>query len=147
LFVREHPERVAGLVWIDALTGAMLDRLPELYGLKRSACLAAAAAGFGVIRPIGPLGLTTGRGASAARSVALTYRRRTLDTVCSLTRSFRISADEIRAAPPMRSAIPAVILVHGEPRSSIFPGSSRDPVSQWLTSQDMSSAGNSRTWL
>jgi hypothetical protein len=39
------------------------------------------------------------------------------------------------------------VICTGAPRSSIFPGSSRDPVSQWPTSQDMSSAGNGRTWL
>ncbi len=67
LYAREHPERVAGLVWVDALSGAMLDQLPQLYRLERSACAASAAAWLGVIRLIDPLRLESRASADAAR--------------------------------------------------------------------------------
>ncbi len=116
LYAREHPERVAGLVWIDALSGDALDGVPEIHRLQRSACLARDAAWLGVIRLINPLHLQTADQAFAARATALTYRRRTLDAVCSMTRSFDESAEQIRHAPNMQSSIPVIVLVHGEPR-------------------------------
>jgi len=116
LFVRKRPERVAGIVWLDALAGHMVDHLPELRNLEHSACLARAAAWLGAIRLADPLGLAASADDSARRSAALTYRRQTLDAVCSLTKSFQASADALRAAPPINSAIPAIVIVHGEPR-------------------------------
>jgi pimeloyl-ACP methyl ester carboxylesterase len=116
LYAREHPERVAGLVWVDALSGDVLDRVPEIHRLQRSACLARNAAWMGAIRIINPLHLQTGDEALAARAAALTYRRRTLDAVCSMTQSFDASAEQIRRAPNMQSSIPVIVLIHGEPR-------------------------------
>ncbi|HWX79580.1 MAG TPA: alpha/beta hydrolase [Steroidobacteraceae bacterium] len=116
LYAREHPDRVAGLVWVDALSADALDRVPEIHRLQRSACLARDAAWLGAIRLLDPLHLNTADEALAARNVALTYRRRTLEAVCSLTRSFDESAEQIRHAPDLKSSIPAIVLVHGEPR-------------------------------
>jgi pimeloyl-ACP methyl ester carboxylesterase len=116
LYAREHPDRVAGLVWVDALSADALERVPEIHRLQRSACLARAAAWLGAIRLLDPLHLNSADAALAARNVALTYRRRTLDAVCSLTRSFDESAEQIHHAPDLKSSIPAIVLVHGEPR-------------------------------
>jgi pimeloyl-ACP methyl ester carboxylesterase len=116
LYAREHPERVAGLVWVDALSGDALDRVPEIHRLQRLACLARDAAWLGAIQLINPLHLQSADEAFAARAAALTYRRRTLDAVCSMTRSFDASAEQIRRAPTMQSTIPVIVLVHGEPR-------------------------------
>ena len=116
LYAREHPERVAGLVWVDALSGDALDGVPEIHRLERSACLARDAAWLGAIRLIDPLQLRATANDQAARTVALTYRRRTLDAVCSMTESFATSAEQIRHAPDMQSTLPAIVLVHGEPR-------------------------------
>jgi pimeloyl-ACP methyl ester carboxylesterase len=116
LYAREHPDRVAGLVWVDALSGDALDRVPEIHRLQRSACLVREAAWLGAIRLLDPLHLKSAAQANAARTVALTYRRSTLDAVCSMTRSFDESAVQIRHAPALNSSIPAIILVHGEPR-------------------------------
>ena len=116
LYAREHPERVAGLVWVDALSGDALDGVPEIHRLERSACLARDAAWLGAIRLIDPLQLRATANDQAARTVALTYRRRTLDAVCSMTESFATSAEQIRHAPGMQSTLPAIVLVHGEPR-------------------------------
>jgi pimeloyl-ACP methyl ester carboxylesterase len=116
LYAREHPERVAGLVWVDALSGDALDRVPEIHRLQRSACLARDAAWLGVIRLIDPLHLQSAVDEEAARAAALTYRRRTLAAVCSMTQSFDASAEQLRQAPDLQSAIPVIILVHGEPR-------------------------------
>jgi pimeloyl-ACP methyl ester carboxylesterase len=115
LYAREHPEHVAGLVWVDALSGDALDRVPEIHRLQRSACLARDAAWLGAIRLIDPLHLQTAEEAFAARA-ALTYRRRTLDAACSMTQSFDASAEQIRHAPNLQSSIPVIVLVHGEPR-------------------------------
>jgi pimeloyl-ACP methyl ester carboxylesterase len=123
LFTRKHPELVLGLVWVDALSGSVLDRLPEIHHLERSACLARAAAWLGIIRFIDPLGLMNATDDQSARTVALTYRKKTLDAACSLTKSFDTSAKEVHQAPMMRSMIAAVVLVHGEPRD-IDPGAS-----------------------
>lgn len=116
LYVREHPDRVAGLVWIDALSADALDRVPEIHHLQRSACLARAAAWLGAIRLLDPLHLKSADAAFAARTVALTYRRSTFAAACSLTRFFDESAEQIRHAPGLDSSIPAMVLIHGEPR-------------------------------
>jgi pimeloyl-ACP methyl ester carboxylesterase len=44
------------------------------------------------------------------------YQSEAFDTVCSATRSFALSAAQIRNAPPISNAIPAIVLVHDEPR-------------------------------
>jgi len=129
LYAREHPDRVAGLVWVDALSADALDRVPEIHRLQHSACLAREAAWLGAIRLIDPLHLKSAANPEAARTVALTYRRRTLDAACSMTRSFDESAGQIRRAPDLRSSIPAIVLVHGEPRD-IDPGASAGDLAQ-----------------
>lgn len=115
LYAREHPGRVAGLVWVDALSAVALDQVPEIHRLERPACLARDAAWVGAIRLINPLQLKSGD-EEAARTVALTYRRSTLDAACALTQSFDASAAQIRRAPAMPASIPAIVLIHGEPR-------------------------------
>jgi pimeloyl-ACP methyl ester carboxylesterase len=150
LYAREQPERVAGLVWVDALSGDVLDRVPEIHRLQRSACLARDAAWMGAIRLINPLHLQTGDEASTERAASLTYRRRTLDAVCSMTQAFDASAEQIRRAPNMQSSIPVVVLIHGEPRD-IDPTASTATLAglepKWRAAQEQFSRRFSRSKL
>jgi pimeloyl-ACP methyl ester carboxylesterase len=112
LYAREHTERVAGLVLLDALTGRMIDDMPAAGDkLARQACLARALDEVGVLRLLDPLGR---RKLTEAREVnlALTYRTDAWDAVCSLLEARRASADQIRAAPPLRGDMPLVVLRH-----------------------------------
>jgi pimeloyl-ACP methyl ester carboxylesterase len=116
LYARRHPDRVAGLVWIDGLTGEIVEDIPELGRLAKSSCAAAAASRLGLVRLFDPLGLRRLPEHQGDRTAALMYQSEAFDTVCSATRSFALSAAQIRNAPPISSAIPVVVLVHDEPR-------------------------------
>jgi pimeloyl-ACP methyl ester carboxylesterase len=116
IYAREHPERVAGLIWVDALSEDALAGVPEINRLQRSACLARDAAWVGALRILDPLHLRSAADPYASRAVALTYRRRTLDAACSLTKSFAASAAQIRQEPRLESSIPVIVLIHAEPR-------------------------------
>ena len=115
LHLRRHPEDVAGVVWVDALSGDMVAALPELGHLERAACAGYVASWFGIPRMLDVLGILNQGGAEAQRSAALTYRTQSLRAACSMTRAFTESAEEIRAAPGAGPAIPVVVLAHGVP--------------------------------
>jgi pimeloyl-ACP methyl ester carboxylesterase len=112
LFARRHPDRVAGLVYADAATSGMLERiLPELTWLRRqAACLAPLAARTGLFRLADPFGLRRTGSPDAARAVALMYRVEPANTLCALVRASAATVAEFRAAPPMSDGIPLTVL-------------------------------------
>jgi pimeloyl-ACP methyl ester carboxylesterase len=80
LFTRRHPEQVRALVMVDAVdSGALPEVGPALSSLEWRTCLAAPAAGVGLLRLMDPLHLS-GEGA------ALTYRPAPFYSACSVLR-------------------------------------------------------------
>jgi pimeloyl-ACP methyl ester carboxylesterase len=138
LHMRKHPQGVAGVVWVDALSGEMVDTLPELKHLARAACAGYVSSWFGIPRLFDVLGILKQRSADAERSAALTYRTQSLSAACSMTRFFTQSAAEIRMAQKAASDVPVVVLVHGLPRG-LDPGATRTALEQfepkWLAAQ------------
>ena len=126
LFARRHPDRVAGLVFVDAADSGLAERtLPMLraMGMRLQAlCLAGTAARFGLIRFLDPLQLRRQRDDAGARTIALTYRAEPLDTVCSMLRGLPRSGEELRAAPPLAPDVPLMVLSHDRPEGFLPPG-------------------------
>jgi pimeloyl-ACP methyl ester carboxylesterase len=116
LYAREHPEDAVGLVGVDALWGEAVAAIPEIGRLSRAACVADLAARLGLLRLLDPFGVKGLPRHAGELPVALTYRVSACAEACGVTRSFDASAQEILAAPPLRKDLPAIALVHGEPR-------------------------------
>jgi pimeloyl-ACP methyl ester carboxylesterase len=116
LYTRTHPQAVRALVMVDAVDSAALPELaPELSALASRVCIAAPAAGLGVLRWLDLLGLS-------AESAALTYRPAPFYAACSLLRSLPQSDRELAEAPPWPAQLPLLVLRHTEPRGFLPPG-------------------------
>ncbi len=113
LFARRHPERVAGMVFVDAASSAGVERLlPNVTWLRtRAVCLAPLAARVGLLRAIDPFDLRQTGGEAEARAVALDVSGGTdVDDLRHGERCERSTAQEFRAAPPLRSDVPLTVL-------------------------------------
>jgi protein-S-isoprenylcysteine O-methyltransferase Ste14/pimeloyl-ACP methyl ester carboxylesterase len=110
LFARQYPERVAGLVFLDAANSLTLD-LPAKYApyVRSLFCTTAAAAHFGLIRLVDPFGM--GRETDdARRGAALTYNARVWEQLCAMGRGLPESITEFAQAPPLRPDLPLTVL-------------------------------------
>lgn len=138
LHLRRHSAEMAGVVWVDALSGDMVEPLPELKHLARAACAGYIASWFGVPRLLDVLGILKEGGPEAQRSAALTYRTQSLRVACSMASAFNESAAQIRSAPSAASTIPTAVLVHGIPRG-IDPTATASELEQfepkWIAAQ------------
>jgi protein-S-isoprenylcysteine O-methyltransferase Ste14/pimeloyl-ACP methyl ester carboxylesterase len=111
MFARRYPERVAGLVFVDAATSDLLANFDErLPGMQRAGCAAAFAARFGVMRLIDPFGLGEDSSDEARRSAAVTYGARPWATICALTGGLAAGSAAFAQAPPLPSTVPLIVL-------------------------------------
>ncbi|HEX7779455.1 MAG TPA: alpha/beta hydrolase [Vicinamibacterales bacterium] len=112
LFARRHPERVAGLVLLDAATSGGLARLqPEITWTRiQAVCLAPLAARTGLLRLIDPFDLRRTGGESASRLVAQMYRVESMNTICGMARGAWKTVEEFQAAPPFPPDVPLTVL-------------------------------------
>lgn len=112
LFARRHPDRVAGMVFLDAATSDLVERsLPSVDWLSsEAACLAKLAARLGVLRLVDPFDLRQQGTPDDARAVALMYRVEPMATICGIVRGAAISREQFRAAPPLRADMPLTML-------------------------------------
>ena len=132
MFARRYPERVAGLVFVDAGYSAILERGLATIGSQypQRVCLARWAARIGLLRLLDPFGMRRSPGAGSARGVALLYRAEPMDSLCAIARGLPQSAQEFREAPPFPPDVPLVVLSHDNSSGFIPPGvgfMSRDP--------------------
>jgi pimeloyl-ACP methyl ester carboxylesterase len=123
LFARRYPERVAGLVFVDAATSGAIDRaLPEVTWMRTQLlCLAPLAARVGLVRLIDPLDLQ-GSGEDRARGVALTYRPEPIATLCGIVRGAAATAAEFRTAGPLAPDVPLIVLSADSNKGLLPPG-------------------------
>jgi protein-S-isoprenylcysteine O-methyltransferase Ste14/pimeloyl-ACP methyl ester carboxylesterase len=124
-FARRFPERVAGLVFLDAANSEMLP-IAAHWGtpLKMGACVAAAAARFGAIRVLDPFGLSRETSDEGRQAAAITYGARPWSTMCAMARGLSNNLHFLDAVPPLRSDIPLVVL-SASTGDQMFPGSQR----------------------
>jgi pimeloyl-ACP methyl ester carboxylesterase len=113
MFARLHPEKVAGLVFVDAANSGLMDAATRRFSKLQlsSICLAEPAARFGVLRALDPFGLRED-GENGARSISRLYRVEPMHTLCGLARSAEATREEFRVAPPLAADMPLMVLIH-----------------------------------
>jgi protein-S-isoprenylcysteine O-methyltransferase Ste14/pimeloyl-ACP methyl ester carboxylesterase len=110
MFTRRYPERVAGIVFVDA-AGSW--RIPRIAGRRWTvtalACTAGVLSRFGVIRLMDPFAIgdeTEGE----RRSAAITYGARPWTATCALARGISATQREFEQAPPLSPGMPVTVL-------------------------------------
>ena len=111
LFARRHPDRVAGLVFLDAAYSGALERFFYEWTPVRAmeVCTVKIAARLGVLRLLDPLGLRR-QGSDAAATIAAVYRVEPMATLCAMMRAVPQTIEELRAAPPLAADVPLTVL-------------------------------------
>jgi pimeloyl-ACP methyl ester carboxylesterase len=110
MFARTYPERVAGIVFVDAASSLFLPRLAGMTGrITAVACTAGALARFGVVRLLDPFGLGSDS-EGARRSAAITYGARPWTAICATARGLGATAREFEQAPPLPADLPVIVL-------------------------------------
>jgi pimeloyl-ACP methyl ester carboxylesterase len=100
MFARRYPDRVAGLLYLDAVTSDVIPIAESRFDLStgKAACLATTAAGrVGLLRLIDPWDLRASDSDAAARSAALMYRAQPWNALCSIVRGHRGDQARVRA--------------------------------------------------
>ncbi|HLG56341.1 MAG TPA: alpha/beta fold hydrolase [Vicinamibacterales bacterium] len=110
MFARTYPERVAGLVFVDAANSLIVPRLTSQSGtITALACAAGAMAQFGVIRLLDPFALGDDS-EGARRSAAITHGARPWAETCATARGLTAIQREFAQAPPLPADIPLIAL-------------------------------------
>jgi pimeloyl-ACP methyl ester carboxylesterase len=123
MFTRQFPERVAGLVLVDAANSEMLPAVESIRGRARTVlCATSMLARFGLVRLIDPFDL--GDSVETRRSAALTYSPRPWAQLCAIVRGLERSQQEFRDAPPLATDLPLVVLSASSAEGLAPPGSS-----------------------
>jgi protein-S-isoprenylcysteine O-methyltransferase Ste14/pimeloyl-ACP methyl ester carboxylesterase len=110
MFARQFPERVAGLVFLDASNSTTLnERRQWSPWVKPVACVSSALSRFGLIRLLDPFAFGEAT-EDARRAAALTYNSRPWGQICAMARALPRSIEEFAAAPPLRGDLPLRVL-------------------------------------
>lgn len=122
MFARQFPERVAGLVFVDAASSLSLPLLQSRAGaIAAVACTAGALAHVGVLRLLDPFGIGQ-ESDDARRAAALTYHARSWDQTCSMARGIPASQEEFAETGPLRSDVPLTVLSASSATDLLPPG-------------------------
>src|SRR5688572_7068634 len=110
MFARTYPERVTGIVFVDAANSLIVPRVAERsWTIAALACTTGMLARFGVIRLLDPFEL--GRDSEGARrSAAITYGARPWSAICATARGLSATQREFAEAPPLPPGLPVVAL-------------------------------------
>lgn len=123
LFARQFPERVAGLVFLDAANSLTLSwREMVSPWVRRAACGSAVAAQFGVIRLVDPFGLAAEPSDEGRRNAALTYNTRPWAQLCAMARGLDETVRAFSDAPPLSGALPVTVLTASSGAGLVPPG-------------------------
>ena len=110
MFARVYPERVAGIVFVDAANSLIVPRLAEWSGrITAAACTAGTLSRFGVIRLLDPFELGAAS-EGARRSAAITYGAKTWAAICSMARGLQDTKKEFAQAPALGTDLPLTAL-------------------------------------
>jgi pimeloyl-ACP methyl ester carboxylesterase len=113
MFARRYPDRVSGLVFLDAAVSEMIPVLAAQVDVRtvKAACAATVAAGdIGLIRLIDPWKLRATDNEAALRSAAVMYRAQPWRTICAIVRGIPITQQEFATAGAMRHDVPLVVM-------------------------------------
>jgi pimeloyl-ACP methyl ester carboxylesterase len=116
MFARRYPERVSGLVFVDAANSEMLAIANSLVDSKtrfelRAACTGVGAAGrVGIMRLADPFEFRRHPSRESDRSAALMYGAQPWRMLCAVVRGVPSSLDEFARAPVMKAEIPVIAL-------------------------------------
>jgi pimeloyl-ACP methyl ester carboxylesterase len=149
-FARRHPERVAGLVFLDAASSTGVRSVSGSVGtLEMAACLASAAAHFGLVRLLDPFGLGRDRSEEARRSAAVTYGQRPWATICAMARGATDTLRVLSESPPLSRETPLVVL-SASSDEEMFPGygwlSPETRASRIVAHQELATRSSRGTW-
>ena len=121
-FARRYPERVAGLVFLDAANSLLASKASGWLGTaKAAACTASASARFGTIRLIDPFGIGREDSDGARRSAAVTYSPRLWGTMCAMARGAPKSLETLAGLPPLSDDVLLRVL-SASSDEDMFPG-------------------------
>jgi pimeloyl-ACP methyl ester carboxylesterase len=113
MFARRYPDRVAGLVFLDAAVSEMIPILSSQVDVRmvKAACMATSTAGrVGLIRLLDPWHLRGSDDEAAQRSAALMYRAQPWKMLCAIVRGIPITQQEFAAAGALRDDVPLVVM-------------------------------------
>jgi pimeloyl-ACP methyl ester carboxylesterase len=109
MFTRQYPERVSGLVLVDAANSELLPLLDNLEGRARTLlCTTSMLARFGLLRIVDPFDLNDA--AELRQAAALTYSPRPWGQLCAITRGIARTKQEFKDAPPLATDLPLAVL-------------------------------------
>lgn len=110
MFARTYPERVSGIVFVDAANSRVVQRVAERSGtITAAACATGTLSRFGIIRLLDPFELGAAS-EGARRSAAITYGARTWTAICSMARGLQDTKREFEQAPPLATELPVIAL-------------------------------------
>jgi pimeloyl-ACP methyl ester carboxylesterase len=125
MFARKYPERVAGIVFVDAANSLLVPRLASYSGrVTALACIAGTLSRFGVVRLMDPFGLGT-ESEGARRSAAITYGARVWTATCAMARGLTAIQREFEQAPPLSPELPVIALSASSSRQLMPPFAER----------------------
>ena len=132
MFARTYPERVAGIVFVDAANSLLVPRLASYSGrITALACIVGTLSRFGVVRLLDPFGLGTGT-EGARRSAAITYGARVWTATCAMARGLPAIQREFERAPQLSPDLPVIALSASSSRQIMPPFAERfidpDPI-------------------
>jgi pimeloyl-ACP methyl ester carboxylesterase len=121
MFARRYPERVAGVVFVDAANSLVVPRLAEWSGrITVAACTVGMLSRFGVIRLLDPFELGAAS-ESDRRSTAITYGAKTWTAICSMARGLQDTRKEFEQAPALATELPITALSASSARQFMPP--------------------------
>ena len=109
LFARRYPDRLAGLIFLDAGNSEAAARTVASHAMLPVSlgCGAAQAVGaVGLLRLIDPWDLRREKSAQNERSAALMYGSKPWVMLCAIVRGAHDTLEEFAAAPPLRRELP-----------------------------------------
>ena len=110
MFARQYPERVAGIVFVDAANSLFVPRLVERsWTITALACTVGTLSRFGVVRMLNPFGLANDS-EGARRSAAITYGAKPWTAICAMARGLPAIQREFEQASPLAPDLPVIAL-------------------------------------
>jgi protein-S-isoprenylcysteine O-methyltransferase Ste14/pimeloyl-ACP methyl ester carboxylesterase len=135
MFTRLYPERVAGLIMVDAATSALFPRAASRAGLmSAAACGAGTLAQVGLMRLLDPFAIGADSD-EARRGAALTYSAKAWAETCAMARGLTASRQQFEQAPPLPPDLPLVALSASSATELLPPGVSRFVDTDWLMAE------------
>jgi pimeloyl-ACP methyl ester carboxylesterase len=123
MFARRYPDRVAGLVYLDAATSEILGSVERVDTTQlRVACGASRLAGrLGIVRLFDPFDFRSTSSEQAERSAAVIYGAQPWNALCAIIRGREVSEQEFGRATPLRDTIPLTVLSAETPEGLLPP--------------------------